>query len=121
MIIIVLSSKSSSILAAFLTRHMGRFNWKFSPCKFSFRQAYLQFIPPFCGWHFHLSFFTNANIPAKVLCVYINCSHSRLARMLLTVSYDLSQLCFLCIFLLCWSQQEYMRGVSCDNQHKHTP
>lgn len=78
--IVICFSSDSPLLSVFLICHMGNFKWKCSLFKPSFRQDYLECIPSFYGWHFHLSCFTDANFSAKAFCVYITPSHPGLAR-----------------------------------------
>lgn len=60
---------------------------------------------------FSFKVFSNAHFPAEVFCVYISCSHSRLARIWFTVSYDLRQLLLLCLFAMLESVGIHKRCV----------
>lgn len=78
--IVICFSSDSSVLSLFLICHMGSFKWKCSLFKPFSRRDYLECIPSFYGWYFHLSCSTDANFSAKAFCVYITPSHPGLAR-----------------------------------------
>lgn len=109
-IVILLSSTLLSVLPIFLICHMGSFKWKCSLFKPSFRYIYLEFISSFYGWYFHLSFFTSANFPAKVICVYINYLHSRLARIRFTAFLWFKSTVF-CLYLSVMLESVGIHGV----------